>query len=170
MLVCALLFANADCNAQQTLRFSGGTDEPLRGGVLVTHHGTRYESISSTSGDPEAIHVLYVVPTNGHRSGSSGSSGLDGAFTMIYDFETENGDILEADTLVIEDGSRVRMGRTSFELAEGNLFVVYVNDGPEKIHQVAERVIEQLESTALLAVYQRALPGDSLVQAISVLH
>jgi len=169
VLACLLGLGIACSAAPQASRVNSGVEEPLRGGVLVTVSGTRYGSGTSASPQPDVIHVLYVVPTNG-RGRTSRSSELTDGFVMVYDFETEHGDIFEADTLVIAAGSRLQMGTASFDLAVGNLFVVYVNEGPERIRQVAERVTERLEPAALLATFQRAFPEDSLVQAVALLH
>ena len=165
IVVAALFLSPKDSEAQTFLRVTGGEDVPLRGGTLFSLHGCRYTT--GTGGLPETIlHILYAVPNYG-RGRESGGGGSDTRYVLTAAFRTTDGRILAADTVFVLNGERVQMGRASFDLAVGNLFVVYVTEGPDSIRQVDAQLIENIDVAARLAVFQQALPGDSVVQAMA---
>ena len=166
IVVAALFLSPKDSEAQTVLRVTGGEGVPLRGGTLFSLHGCRYTP--GTAGLPETaiLHILYAVPDYG-RGRESGGGGSDTRYVLTAAFRTADGRTLAADTVIVLNGERVQMGRASFDLAVGNLFVVYVTEGPDSIRQVEAQLVGNIDVAARLAVFQRALPGDSVVQAIA---
>jgi hypothetical protein len=164
--VAALFLSSQQALAQTVSTIHGGETWPLTGGVLFTLRGCVSTPQTSEISDVEILRILYAVPgmARGQEWGGGGSAKR---YVVAAAFRTVDGGTVVADSVILVDGNRAQIGRSSFDLEAGNLFVVHVMEGPDRVRQAAIEFVPDADLAARMDAIQRALPRDSLVQGMA---
>ena len=157
--------------------YSTGTLETDQGNVLVSVGGERWASWFAKE-QATAYHALVVPPQGAFREadGSSSSGGGDDftdKVTLKWPRMRDRGN----DPQAAEAGSftivyhalthRVSLGRETYWLAKGNLFLVRLDDEwRPHVTQVGEVVDKPIEIYELVEAFKRALPDDEEVERL----
>lgn len=166
------LFLVVACRpTSDTWTISGTDDISLDRGQLVTVRGRPPGAERSPSSDVEMVHLLIVGPDNRIRSASMSSAryvGTDARYVMDFELLTGDGRTVHPNTVLLLEGEQIRIGDRPFPLEAGNLFLVYPRVGPDSVRQIRQQLRDRVSPAERLAVFQRATPDDSLVQAMEV--
>lgn len=125
--------------------------------------------------DIPLIHLLFVPDVDlderkGHSLGGVGGGSKE-HLQFVYDYRefgwTPKGGRIRSHPVHVLDGKRVEAEGQSFELAQGNLFVVHVSrKGALRVTQLPHRATRDAGESEVLKTIQRLAPGDSRVQLL----
>ena len=160
-LIVVLALVVLSCNAQKN-GLAGSIHRSFGGAELVTEFRTVPEKVA-------LVHVLFVpdvdVPNGGFGTATS-AGGTVKSSNITFEYAEDSGLTIRGE-VAIEDAT-VRGGGQSFQLADGNVFVLNASrDGRTQLSQI--RVVlrdPDLSGETILSTITGASPGNARVQAL----